>query len=40
YLVFGIEYGLIVALAIVLLFFVLNMILERKSRLKYGKYEK
>lgn len=40
YLVFGIECGLIVALAIVLLFFVLNMILERKSRLKYGKYEK
>ena len=39
YLVFGIEYGLIVGLIIVLLFFVLNVIIERKARLKYGKYE-
>ncbi len=40
YLVFGIRYGLMAGLIIVLLFFVLNVIIERKSRLNFGKYEK
>ena len=40
YLVFGIKYGLIAGLIIVLLFFVLNIFIERKARLKFGKYEK
>lgn len=40
YLVFGIKYGLIVGLIIVVLFFILNILIERKARLKFGKYEK
>jgi len=40
YLVFGIKYGLIAGLIIVLLFFVLNIFIERKARSKFGEYEK
>ena len=40
YLVFGIKTSLIVGLIIVLLFLLLNAILERNARLNYGKYEK
>lgn len=40
YLVFGVNTGLIVSLLIVLLFLLFNVLLERKSRLSYGKYEK
>ena len=40
YLVFGIEGGLIVGLIIVLLLLIINTLLERNARLKYGKYGK
>ncbi|MBR0472810.1 MAG: tetrahydromethanopterin S-methyltransferase subunit E [Methanosphaera sp.] len=40
YLVFGIQGGLLVGVCIIIIFLVLNIILERKSRLKYGKFEK
>lgn len=40
YLVFGVNTGLIVSLLIVLLFLLFNVLLEHKSRLSYGKYEK
>lgn len=39
YLVFGFTGGLIAGLVIVILFLTLNVILERNSRLKYGKYK-
>ena len=39
-IVFGINGGLIVGLLIVIFFIILNYILERKSRSKYGVYEK
>ncbi len=40
YMVFGVNYGLLAGLVIVILFFILNIIIERKARLNYGKYEK
>ena len=40
YLVFGIQGGLLAGVCIIIIFLVLNIILERKSRLKYGKFEK
>lgn len=40
YSVFGFEGGLITGLIIVILFLTLNVLLERNSRIKYGKYEK
>ena len=39
-LVFGINYGLIAGLIIVLLFFILNIIIEKNARINFGKYEK
>lgn len=40
YLVFGFKGGLIVGVIIVLLFLLLNILLEKNSRSNYGKYEK
>ena len=40
YFVIGINYGIIAGLFIVLIFILLNMLLERNSRSKFGKYEK
>ena len=40
YLVFGKIGGLIAGLIIVLSFLIFNTLIERKARLKYGKYEK
>ena len=40
YIVFGTFNGILVGLVVVLLFVLLNVILERNSRSKFGKYEK
>lgn len=40
FLVFGITGGLIAGFVIVILFIIMNMILERNARKNYGKYEK
>ncbi len=40
YMVFGANVGLIIALILVLFILVLNVVLERKARLNFGKYEK
>ncbi|RAP53092.1 MAG: tetrahydromethanopterin S-methyltransferase subunit E [Methanosphaera sp. rholeuAM270] len=39
YMVFGFKGGLIAGLILVFIFLFLNIMLERNSRLKYGKYE-